>query len=96
MTATALPSAAPPHALRIWVDPRNLYFELSGTNGPAVLSFPRSTAGFASALSILFAVPEAGEPYIRQQLPSSIPDKNGITDQQRQDAKDLLKRLGII
>lgn len=90
------PSAAPLHALRVWVDPRNLYFELQGLAGPVVIAYPRTTAGFATAIATLYAIPEAGEPYTRQQLPSSVPDKNGITDAQRQDARDILKRLKII
>lgn len=89
-------SAAPPHALKVWVDGRNIYFELKGVNGPSVIAFPRSTAGMASAVAMLFAIPEAGLPYTRPQLPSSIPDKNGITDAQRQSARDILRRMKII
>ncbi len=96
MMGQAAASAAPAHAVRCWVDPRNLYFELSGVHGPTVIAFPRTSAGMATALATLFAVPEAGEPYTRPQLPSSIPDKNGITPAQRQDARDILKRLKII
>lgn len=93
MMATSAPSAAPVHALKIWVDPRNIYFELTGVNGPSVLTFPRSTAGFASAVAILFAIPEAGEPYISQ---SFVPGKDGITGLQRSNARETLKRLKII
>lgn len=96
MTATTAPSAAPPHAIRCWVDPRNLYFELQGQHGPAVIAFPRTAAGFSTALATLFAIPEAGEPYSRPQLESSIPDKNGITPIQRSEARTILKRLKIL
>lgn len=96
---TIAPSAAPTHAILTWVDVNNLYFELRGVNGPSVISFPRSSLGLQKALAILFGLHETeghGEIYSRPQLPSSIPDKNGITERQRQDARDILKRLKII
>lgn len=96
MTATSLPSAAPPHAIRCWVDPKSIYFELSGVNGPAIIAFPRSSSGLATAIATLFAVPEAGIPYSRPQLANSLPDKNGITARQRNDARDILARMKII
>lgn len=89
-------SAAPAHAIPCWVDGRNIYFELRGVNGPVVVAYPRSSAGMATAIATLFAIPEAGLPYTRPQLPSSIPDKNGITDAQRQSARDILRRMKII
>lgn len=93
MTATSAPSAAPPHALKIWVDPRNIYFELTGINGPTILTFARSSAGFASAIAILFAIPEAGTPFPSQ---SFVPGKDGLTGLQRSNARETLKRLKII
>lgn len=96
MMGQATNSFAPSHALRVWVDPRSIYFELSGVNGPTVLAFTRDSIGFAKALAVLFAMPEAGTPYSTMQAPSSIPDKNGITPAQRADAHELLKRLKII
>jgi hypothetical protein len=96
MMAEAATTAAPPHAVKVWVDPRSLYFELRGANGPCVIAFPRTSAGFASAIATLFAIPEAGEPYSRPQLATSLPDKNGITGIQRSEARDILKRLKLI
>lgn len=99
MTATSASSAAPPYAVRCWVDNRDLYFEVPSQNGPCVLAYPRNTLGLSKALSILFGLHEVeghGEVYSRPQLPSSIPDKNGITDKQRQDARDILKKMKII
>ncbi len=98
-TDSAAPSAAPAHAIRAWADSRNLYFELPSQNGPAVIAFPRSTEGLSRALAILSARHEVeghGEVYYRPQLASSIPDKNGITESQRQSARDILKRMKII
>lgn len=96
MMAEVAATAAPTHAIKVWVDPRNLYFELHGANGPCVVAFSRTSAGFASAIATLFAIPEAGEPYSRPQLATSLPDKNGITGIQRSEAHDILKRLKLI
>lgn len=100
MMAIAAPTAAPSHAIKCWVDPNNLFFELSGQHGPTVLGFPRTADGFTRALAVLFVRHEVeghGEVYHRPLTPASpIPDKNGITEQQRRDARDVLKKLGII
>lgn len=100
MTATIAPSAAPPHAIRTWVDPNNLFFELPSLNGPCVLSFPRTAAGFTAALAVLFVrheVEAGGQIYHRPLTTASqLADKDGITPAQRQQARDLLKQLKII
>lgn len=100
MTASLAPSATPSHAIRTWVDPNNLFFELPSLNGPCVLSFPRTAAGFTAALAVLFVrheVEAGGQIYHRPPSPTStIPDKDGITPAQRQQARDLLKQLKII
>lgn len=99
MMGTIAPTAAPPHAVRCWLDGRSLYFELSGVNGPVVLAFTPDSAGFSRAISVLFARHAAeghGEVYIRPELPSTIPDKDGISEAQRREARDLLKKMGII
>lgn len=96
---TAAPSAAPSYAVPFWADANSIYCELPSQNGPCVISYPRTTLGLSKALAILFGKYEVeghGEPYSRPQLPSSIPDKHGLTDHQRQDARDLLKRMKII
>ncbi len=97
MMAEKAPSAAPAWALPCWVDGSTLFFELQGLDGPIVVSFARHE--LSKALAILYARYEVeghGEPYTRPQLASSIPDKNGITGRQRQDAHDILKKLKII
>lgn len=98
MTATSAPSAAPPHAISIWVDPNSLYFELPSHNGPCVLSFPRTFLGMQKALAVLFIRAESeapGQVYHRPPAPSA-PDKDGITPAQRAEAREILKRLKII
>lgn len=100
MTATSAQTAAPLHAVRFWVDANSLFAELPSQNGPCVLSFPRTSLGLSKALAILFGLHETeghGEVYTRPPSPvSTIPDRDGITDQQRQDARDILKRMRII
>jgi hypothetical protein len=92
-------SAAPPHAIKCWVDANNLYFELPSLNAPCVLAFPRTGEGFSKALSVLFvrhATEGHGKPYSRSQPSLLTPDKNGITGMQRSNARDVLKRMKIL
>lgn len=99
MMGKAAPSAAPPYAILCWVDSRDIFFELPSQNGPCIVTYPRGTIGFQKALAILFGQYELeghGEVYSRPQFASSIPDKNGITDKQRQDAHDILRKMKII
>lgn len=98
MTASPAPSAAPPHAIPCWVDNNSLYFELRGVHGPHVLSFQRYE--LSKALAILFTAFETeghGEVYTLPPSPAAlIPDKDGITEAMRRDARDILKKLRII
>lgn len=99
MTATSASTAAPPYAVPFWVDKNSLFCELPSQNGPCVFRFTRDTIGLAKAFATVFVRYESeghGEIYSAPQLPSSIPDKNGITDRQRQDARDILRRLKVI
>lgn len=99
MTATSAPSAAPPYAVPFWVDGNYLFCELPSTNGPCVFRFTRDSIGLAKAFATVFSayLPDThGEIYSAPQCPSSIPDKNGITDRQRQDARDILRKLKVI
>lgn len=92
-------TAAPPYAVPFWVDKNWLFCELSSVNGPVVFKFSRDTIGLAKAFTTVFEAYQTeghGEIYSAPQCPSSIPDKNGITDRQRQDARDILKRLKVI
>lgn len=99
MTATSASSAAPPYAVPFWIDGRYLFCELPSQNGPCVFRFTRDSIGLAKAFATVFEayLPDThGEIYSAPQCPSSIPDKNGITDRQRQDARDILRRLKVI
>lgn len=92
-------TAAPSYAVPFWLDRNRLYCELPSANGPVVFAFPRDTIGLAKAFATVFEayLPDThGEIYSAPQCPSSIPDKNGITDRQRQDARDILRKLKVI
>jgi hypothetical protein len=99
MTATIAQTAAPPYAVPFWIDANYLFCELPSQNGPCVFKFTRDTIGLAKAFATVFAIYESeghGEIYATPQCPSSIPDKNGITDRQRQEARDILRKLKVI
>lgn len=98
MTASAAKSAAPAHAILIWADERNVYAQLPSVNGPYVAIFPRSEGGLGQALHQLGAmqVERSGEPYFRPELPSRELVKKGLTQNDREAARDVLKRLKVI
>lgn len=93
-----LPTAAPAYAIKSWVDPNHLYFELAGAHGPCVLSYPRTTLGLSKALAMLFVRHEVeghGEIVYHQTL-SKTPNADGISDSQRAMARNALRKAGII
>ena len=100
MMGQAAPSAAPAYAIPCWVDGQSLYFELRGVNGPYVVCYQRHELSKAlETLFKTFADEGQGEVYIRPPVPASTtttPDKNGLSDAQRQAARDVLKKLRII
>lgn len=107
MTASLARSAAPPNALRVWVDDRAVYTEIPGKppNGlPHVMSFTLSEGGLSKALNILRVqhrqafgpMDFAGAPVDRfgpVAQPSNRPSVG--TAIQRAHAQAVLKRLGI-
>ncbi len=97
MTATLAPSAAPAHALRCWVDNHSLYFELSGVNGPYVMSFQRFE--LSKALAILYTKFETethGEAYIRPPVVAKALMKDGIDQRDLDAAAKALRELGML
>lgn len=97
MTATLAPTAAPPYAIKTWVDRLNIYVEFPSANGPCVVSYPKSTGGLAQALAFMnerHSNEGHGEIYLAPSSP--ILDRNGCSVAQRQSARDILKRMKII
>lgn len=95
-------TAAPPYAIRIWADERNVYAELPSVNGPYVAMFIRSEGGLSQALHILGAMHQketAGAPYLRPEapvMPSKRLQQSNVTKQDLDSARNVLKKLGVI
>lgn len=98
MNATVAHSAAPPYAVLVWADERNIYAQLPSVNGPYVTCFPRSEGGLAATLHHLGAMHcEAGaEPYLRPEVPSRELIKQGLNQNDRDAALMVLKKLGVV
>lgn len=99
MSATVAKSAAPPNAVLMWADERNIYAQLPSANGPYVAVFRRSEGGLAAALHHLGAMhtEHSGEPYQRPAAPPSRElAQKGLTQNDREAARDILKKMGVI
>ena len=97
MNGKVADTAAPPWAVRMWSDNRNVYAELPGVNGPVVMAFAISTGGLSKALNLLSGRHDKeghGVPYTR--MPSTVPDKSGFSEKQRRDTLDMLKRMRVL
>lgn len=88
-------SAAPPRAILIWCDGVDIYAEFPGPSGrPEVLRYPLTTAGLASALSIVRTRTfdtAAGRHY----TPSEPTGQPG-TAAQRENTRVVLRRMGVL
>lgn len=99
MSASVAKSAAPSYAVLMWADERNVYAQLPSVNGPYVAAFPFTEGGLSAALHHMGAmhVEHSGVPFMRMALP---PSKEliakGLTQNDRDAARDALKKLGVI
>lgn len=98
MTATFARSAAPSYAVMTWADELNIYMQLPSVNGPYVARFARSEGGLSAALHHMGAmhIEHSGAPYVRPALPSKELMAKGLTQNDREAARDALKKLGVI
>lgn len=99
MTASVAPSAAPPHAVKVWADHMNIYAEIPSLHQPCVLAFPLSSGGLSKVLSILGAKHQedtAGVPYLRSAVIAKALIKDGITQNELSAAREVLLTLGMI
>lgn len=98
MTASRAKSAAPPYACLMWADELNVYAQIAGTNGPYVARFARSEGGVAQALHHMGAVhiEHSGVPFQRAEIPPKALTVKGLTQNDREAARDVLKKIGII
>ncbi|SRR6266849_3362305 len=98
MTASSAKSAAPPYAVLTWADEMNIYMQLPSVNGPYVARFARSEGGLSTGLHHMGAlhIEHSGEPFHRAEIPSKALAKLAITQNDREAARDVLKKLGVI
>lgn len=98
MTATFAKSAAPAYAVLCWADELNIYAQLPSINGPYVARFARSEGGLSAALHHMGAVhiEHSGTPYVCPPLLSKELMAKGLTQNDREAARDALKKLGVI
>ena len=98
MSASHAKSAAPPYACLMWADELNVYAQIAGTNGPYIARFARSEGGVAQALHHMGAVhiEHSGVPFQRAEIPPKALSVKGLTQNDREAARDVLKKIGII
>src|SRR5438309_9069499 len=98
MSTTVAKSAAPAYAVLCWADERNIYAQIPSQNAPYVCAFPRSEGGLSAVLHHLGAMhlEHSGTPYLRPAVPTPEMRKLGLTQNDREVARDVLKKLGVI
>lgn len=107
MSATKAPYFKPPWAVTAWADATDVYIEVpSKTEGepPYITKYPLSEAGFARALHYTRELYEANRPktpidYTRHPKVRRVPmtaTNSQFTEEQREKARDVLRRLRII
>lgn len=99
MTSTVAPSAAPPHAIKVWADRRNVYAEIPSLHQPCVIAFPLSSGGLSKVLAILGAKHQedmAGVPYLRPAVIAKALIADGITQRELDATRLVLLELGLI
>lgn len=103
MNAESTSSFRPPWAVTAWCDDVAVYVELPMEPTPYIQKFPLSEAGFAKALRALqelrrqaptrygnakFEMPKT-QPMVKRKEPA-------FTDEEREAARAVLKKLGLI
>jgi hypothetical protein len=87
-------SAAPPNAILVWCDGVNIFAEFPGPQGlPVVVRYPLTTTGLASVLSLIRT--RTFDTHDREYTPSRVPIP-GTTHAQYENAKVILRRLGVL
>ena len=98
MTASRAKSAAPPYAVLCWADEMNIYMQLPSVNGPYVARFARSEGGLSAGLHHMGAlhIEHSGVPFHRAEIPPKALTVEGLTQNDREAARDALKKIGVI
>lgn len=104
MSGKAAPSARPPYAITVWCDHHSIYTEIPATNGgqPYIQSWPLTEGGLSRALGQMRELFVKDQPLggdYRIPLNPLIKQATGINNfsvEQRQAARDILRKLKVI
>ncbi len=98
MSASRAKSAAPAYAVLCWADEMNIYMQLPSVNGPYVARFARSEGGLSAGLHHMGAlhIEHSGVPFHRAEIPPKALTMKGLTQNDREAARDILKKIGVI
>ncbi len=98
MSASRAKSAAPAYAVLCWADEMNIYMQLPSVNGPYVARFARSEEGLSAGLHHMGAlhIEHSGVPFHRAEIPPKALTMKGLTQNDREAARDILKKIGVI
>lgn len=101
---TALPTGKPPYAVTMWADDHSVYVELpSARQGepPYILRYAKSEAGLSKALWLMHDAYEKSKPlkpidFTKDPRVKLAKGTTGYTDDQREAARAVMRRMGII
>lgn len=97
--ATLADSAAPPNAVKCWMDDNSVYAELPSINGPCVVRFPITEGGLAKCLALLGAkrtADHSGPVYTSKPALNKNLMAAGVTQKDMDLAESTLRRIGLI
>lgn len=98
MTDSVAPTGRPVWAKMTWCDENSIYVELDGQHGPYIIKYQLSEFGLSKALSLMRDCHRKLSSPI-YQAPGVNPNykpKGDFPEQQRERAREVLRRLKII
>lgn len=97
MTDSIAPTGAPAWAVICWADDNNIYIKLRGVHGPYITKYSLSEAGLSKALFLMkdCHTKMASPIYQAQGVNLAYKPKGDFNEQQRERAREVLKRLKI-
>jgi len=98
MSASSAKSAAPPYAVLCWADEMDIYMQLPSINSHYVARFVRSEGGLSAGLQHMGAlhIEHSGVPFHPAEIPPKALTVKGLTQNDREAARDTLKKIGVI
>lgn len=97
MTDSIAPTGAPAWAVICWATDNDIFIELRGVHGPYITKYPLSEAGLSKALFLMKDCHKkmASPIYQAQGVNPAYKPKGDFNEQQRERAREVLKRLKI-